>query len=147
MKVIVARNASRLEQVWSVSATNCFIKLFFWPGDAIPCILRLSIEMERGIGRWQKYGPQAAQLELSEVLTAPKSVPAGEEVTPHAQQHQQVTLFVQSELIELADLRLASAFLVTFQTVHPLISANPPGPVRKCSAFCVVFRSSIEVGF
>lgn len=94
-----------------MSATNCFIKLFFWPGDAIPCILRLSIKMERGSGRWQKNGPQAARSELGGVPTALTSVRAEEEVTPHAQQHQQVTLLIQSELIGVADQRLASAFL------------------------------------
>lgn len=67
--------------------------------------------MERGSGRWQKNGPQAARSELGGVPTALTSVRAEEEVTPHAQQHQQVTLLIQSELIGVADQRLASAFL------------------------------------
>lgn len=60
VKLIVVHNALLLEKVWSMSATNCFIKLFFWTGDAVPCILRSSIKMERRIGRSQKNGPQAA---------------------------------------------------------------------------------------
>lgn len=41
-----------------MSATNCFIKLFFWTGGATPCILRSSIKMEHGIRGSQKNGPQ-----------------------------------------------------------------------------------------
>ena len=97
-----------------MSATNCFIKLFFWTGDAIPCILRSSIKMERETGRLQKNGPgqQLVRAQLGFLLPhasshSPwRSALAAQEVAPHARQFYQLALFIQSELVGIADQRL-----------------------------------------